>query len=133
MKKSLFTLLAAAFMVVSAWAAPVSQQQAQRLSLSFARENLASARQITSVEHVFTLSFDKGTPCLYVFNYDNGFIIVSADDVAKPILGYSEEGRFDVENIPDGLSYYFDHYKSHMAFAIEKGVPADPQIQQEWE
>ncbi len=133
MKKSLFTLLAAAFMVISAWAAPVSQQQAQKLSLSFARENLSSARQITSVEHVFTLSLDKGTPCLYVFDYDNGFIIVAADDVAKPILGYSEEGRFDIDNIPDGLSYYLDHYKGQMAFAIENDIPADSQIRQEWE
>lgn len=133
MKKTLFTLFSAVLMAVSAWAAPVSLQEAHKLGLSFARENLASARQIADVEDVFTLSLDNGTPCLYVFNYDHGFVIVSADDIAKPILGYSEEGRFDAENTPDGLSYYLNHYKEQMAFAIEKGIPADPQIQQEWE
>lgn len=39
---------------------------------------------------------------LYVFNNDaaNGFVIVSADDRASAILGYSDTGTFDYDKLP---------------------------------
>ena len=39
-------------------------------------------------------------PLYYVFtmNGAGGFIIVSGDDAAKPVLGYSDEGAFDENN-----------------------------------
>ena len=36
---------------------------------------------------------------IYILNTNGGFVIVSADDVAKPILGYSQQGVFNPENI----------------------------------
>ncbi len=43
----------------------------------------------------------------YVFNNgkDNEFIIVSGDDKAAPVLGYCDEGSFDVNDIPDGKRF----------------------------
>lgn len=43
----------------------------------------------------------------YVFNNgkDNGFIIVSGDDKAAPVLGYCDEGSFDANDIPDGKRF----------------------------
>lgn len=41
----------------------------------------------------------------FVFNDSNsGFIIVSGDDSASPILGYSDEGSFDPNNIPQNVA-----------------------------
>lgn len=133
MKKSLLFLLTLALVATSAWALPVGKDQAHKLGLSFVRENLLSARQINDVEHVFTLSLDNGTPCLYVFNFDKGFVIVSADDAVKPILGYSEEGCIDVRNMPEGFNYYLDHYKRQISYAVTNDLFADYKIQQEWE
>ena len=54
----------------------------------------------------------------FVFNNgtDDGYVIVSGDDKAAPVLGYSDEGTFDVNNIPDGLQYWLDYYASEMSY-----------------
>lgn len=52
----------------------------------------------------------------YVFNNgkDNGFIIVSGDDKAAPVLGYSDSGSFEPSDIPDGLRYWLECYAEQM-------------------
>ncbi len=54
----------------------------------------------------------------YVFNNSNnhGYVIVSGEDNAAPVLGYSDEGTFDANNIPDGLQYWLDCYASEMSY-----------------
>ena len=61
---------------------------------------MQSLRGFQNSKHVLTISDDNGNACLYIFNIeDKGYYIVSADDRAKPILAYSEEGSIDVNNI----------------------------------
>ncbi len=57
-----------------------------------------------------------GKPLYYVFNVGetNGFIIVSADDRAKEILGYSNSGNFEISNIPDNLRYWLNSYSQEL-------------------
>ncbi|MDL2239062.1 C10 family peptidase [Bacteroidales bacterium OttesenSCG-928-K03] len=52
----------------------------------------------------------------YIFNSesDKTFIIVSADERILPILGYSNEGCFDVNNIPPNMELWLDGYKQEM-------------------
>ena len=40
---------------------------------------------------------------LYAVNFENneGFVIVSGDDRLVPVLGYSDQGHFDFETLPD--------------------------------
>lgn len=55
----------------------------------------------------------------YVFqNGENdGFVIVSADDRAREILGYARAGRFDAEHMPDNLRLWMQHYAEEIAAA----------------
>ncbi len=48
----------------------------------------------------------------YVFNAegDEGFVIVSGDDRTTPILGYSENGNLDVNQIPDNMKWWLESY-----------------------
>lgn len=48
----------------------------------------------------------------YAFNIGegNGFIIVSGDDVAVPVLGYCDTGSFDADNIPSNVKAWLDGY-----------------------
>ena len=54
----------------------------------------------------------------YVFNNgkDDGFIIVSGDDKAAPVLGYSDSGSFDANDIPDGMRYWLECYAEQMQY-----------------
>lgn len=50
------------------------------------------------------------TDAFYVYGYPTGgFVIVSTDDCAKPILGYSD-GRFNRDSIPDNMRYWLSVY-----------------------
>lgn len=109
----------------------VSPERAMTLGQKFVLANFTSLSD-ASVTLVYTLADEEGMPCLYVMNHEKGFVIIAADDVAKPVLAYSDEGQFDVNNIPDGLAYYLDFYKRQIKTVVEQKVPQDAETAQEW-
>lgn len=56
----------------------------------------------------------------YVFAGDKGFVIVSGESAMPDIVGYSSEGVYDEETIPDGLVYFLDAY-AEMAISVSSG------------
>jgi hypothetical protein len=76
---------------------------------------------------------ESDEPLFFVFaaNGDKGFIIISGDDVAKPVLGYSDDGIYD-ENNPN-LAYWMETLSQEMSFAIENSFPQDEQIKVKWD
>ncbi|MBD5274688.1 MAG: hypothetical protein HDS37_01040 [Bacteroides sp.] len=52
----------------------------------------------------------------YVFNRgeSDGFVIISGDDRAPKILGYSDRGSFDGENLPPQLKAMMEQWTEHM-------------------
>lgn len=65
-------------------------------------------------------SFDEvlQKPCFYVFNIGNdaGFVIVSADDRAYEVLGYSTQGSFDFDGIPDNFKNWLEFYQNELVY-----------------
>ena len=106
MRKALFLMVAAALFIGQALASPVDADQAKKIGLKYAQNN--ASKQITELSLAYTQLTESGKPALYVFNFDGGYMIVSADDVAQPILAFGEEGNFDADHISDGLAYYLD-------------------------
>lgn len=131
MKKYLMSLLALVFGIGMAYANPVSLSQAKYVGQQFVQTNYEQSRQNNELTLVYTGTSYRGEACFYVFNVgDNGFVMVSADDYFRPILGYSKEGVFPVDNMPDGLAYRLN--------AIIDGRSgrtgnATPQVAAEWE
>ena len=130
MKKKFFTTLALALGLGTAIAAPVDVQTAQSYGQKFVQNTLGYKN--ADVELAYTKLDAKGEACVYVFNFSNGFVVISADDVAQPLLGYSDEGAFDQNNIPEGLAYYLGHYASQISFAVENGIQADEEVMEAW-
>lgn len=86
-------------------------------------EALARVKQAGSPRHLKMLPGAASNPILtikpesnpdfngvYVFNTENGYLIVSADDCYTPLLGYSESGTIDNDNLPPQLQYLLDFY-----------------------
>ena len=110
MKKTLFTLLFAALLTSGLQANPVDVQTAKSLGVKFMKAN--TAMKSASAELTYTAYADNGQAAFYVFAMlPKGFVIVSADDRARPILGYSYESNFTPQ-LPDGLMTFFDNYKA---------------------
>ena len=64
----------------------------------------------------------------YVFNGDDnsGFVIVSGDKRAKKILGYSNTGSFDLDNMPTQLAWLLSEYQKMME-ALPSNAPTPRQ------
>ena len=110
MKRTLFTLLFVALLMGGLQAEPVAVQKAKEMGLKFMQAN--SGMKSTVAQLTYTAYADNGQAAFYVFAVQpKGFVIVSADDRAKPILGYSTESNF-TPLLPDGLMTFFDNYKA---------------------
>ena len=65
----------------------------------------------------------NGQQPYYIFNAENeqGFVIVSGDDRSEEILGYSDEGYIDVDNMPEGLQYLLDMFTEELQALGDEG------------
>lgn len=129
MRKILLTMMAL-IISIEASAEPISRQQAQQRAAAFLKQQnpqatLATTAVANAPRKVKGQTIEDQS-YYYVFNTENnhGFVIASGDDVAIPILAYSDEGTFDEENIPDGLQYMLDGYAKEIAWAQENGMTA---------
>ncbi|MDD2953503.1 MAG: C10 family peptidase [Parabacteroides sp.] len=75
-----------------------------------------------------------GAADYFVFNVPGGkgFVIVSGEDRVLPVFGYSDEGTFNPESLPDNLRYMLAYYQNQVAWAEASAQTASPDIQAEW-
>ena len=110
MNKKIFFLLLVVLPFCGLQANPVDVTTAKSLGIKFMKAN--TEMKSASAELTYTAYADDGTAAFYVFAVQpKGFVIVSADDRAKPILGYSTESNFTPQ-LPDGLMTFFENYKA---------------------
>lgn len=82
------------------------------------------------VEWVYTqYQINETTPAVYVFNAidEQGFVLVSAEDNARAVLGYSDEGHIDAQNIPANMRAWLQMYADELARAAKAPAVADAQ------
>ena len=69
----------------------------------------------------------QGKTAYYVFNAGTaggGFVIISGDDRVPAVLGYSDTGAFDKDDVPPVMQEWLDGYASQMQ-AINDGAAAE--------
>lgn len=131
MKKHFLSLLALVLGIGMAQSNPVSVSQAKLVGQQFVQANFDASRQSAELTLVYTATSTRGEACFYVFNVGNeGFVMVSADDVYRPIVGYSDEGAFDAQNINPELNYMLNELISYRSGKLT-GEPA-PAVASEW-
>lgn len=67
------------------------------------------------VEIAYTQMQVDNEPAVYVFNGEDGFVLVSAEDDARAILGYSDHGRFDATDMPKNMQFWLQMYADELA------------------
>ena len=59
----------------------------------------------------------------YIFNIKGGgFVIVSGEDHAIPVLGYSDKGQIDVVNMPEQLNALLEMYREDIEYLLTHKV-----------
>ncbi|MCQ2309166.1 MAG: C10 family peptidase [Bacteroidales bacterium] len=132
--KRLYTLLLIAMSFVTS---------AKEVSIATALEAGSNFLNV-NVSQTFSKDFDElwlektfygrnGNPVFYVFNFDEGFVIVSAQDCARPILAYSNENQFDEDNIPSEAEFYLNYLAEQIQYGVEKRLEPSGETAAEWE
>lgn len=147
MKQRHILLILLSLFVSVLQAATVNKQDALQKAQQFVAGRQAAARggagQAQSLQSALDNSY------YYVFNIgtDGGFVIVSGDDRTPEILGYSDAGHFDAQNIPDNMRAFLQGYADEIQNlpetmpAASRGVgqkrvvktPISPLLVSEWD
>lgn len=131
MKKLLLLAVVAILGITSVTARPVDVNTAKSLGQRFVQANFDRVSS-ADLQLVYTFSNQRGESSLYVFDVDDhGFVIVSADDQFRPIVGYSKEDIFHAENISPECRFYLNAIVSGREEA--KGRSVDPEVVAEWQ
>lgn len=124
MKKTALTTLALLALGLPSFAGPRSLSEAKQIAATFLNSRVAS-KAYTSA-HLTLASKNMSseakvregnyTPSYYALNVEGqrGFVIVSGDDRFRDILGYSDAGNFDIDEVPDGLAYWLETLSAEM-------------------
>ena len=60
---------------------------------------------------------DRNANAYYAFNIDGGgFIIVAGEDRANQVLGYSDHGRLDANNLPENFKALMNSYQEEIEY-----------------
>lgn len=105
-RRFFFTWLLMVMGIIGVWADEMTEEQAEAYAMRFT---------ISYFDGQFDESEFKlqGQVCgLYVFSMSEagGFVIVSSDDRTNPILGFSDNGVLDLENMPDEQRAWLQGY-----------------------
>ena len=118
MKKGLLYLFIT-FIVAS----PISEEIAQSVAENFFYYKNDSRISDFNINSVETYS-NNNTTIFHIFNLaNNGFILVAADNVISPILGYSFENNYISYDIPTNINYLFNLYSDEL---IEQSLSNRP-------
>lgn len=120
-RKPILFLILATLLGMSAFARSLSPSEA--LARAAGHPFSSVSRSSVSQQPVMTVGTDQA-PALYVFDKgtDNGFLIVAADDVAAPVIAYSDSGSFDPENLPANLRGWLELCGRQIREASAAGV-----------
>lgn len=130
--KRITTFFAMMICSIAMMANPVEPQQAQTVARHFMMRQMPAVTRSTECTLAYTKSNDRSDALFYVYNVGGGFVIVSADDAVKPVLGYSTNGSFDPQNIPVNCASWLQGYADEIAYVKEHNLSAPDKIQQKW-
>ena len=116
-----------------AFSTPVNPVKARRLAETFWQQSGCAVRSGLSAHALSDITAQTDFSHLYIFSSAGGFVILSADDCAKPILAYSTSGSFDPENIPAPVRDWLSSYEIRIEDAVSQHLEATPEIAAQWE
>ena len=150
------TLLAALTMVsLNASAGNINATAARTAASNFLKQQAsakpgyfkATAMTDLQLSHAEPSKAVKGAVDYYVFNIKGGgFVIIAGEDRATQVIGYSDRGHIDVNNMPYNLKGLLDGYKQEIEFlqtydgndltvaapTLKAGTGVEPLIKTTW-
>lgn len=135
MNRILKTILLLLFFAGNIYAAEVPIKTVTKVALN--AYFLNSGIKVTTEDIVEITPEKEGEENIfYIINFNTGYVIVSANDIAEPVLGLGIESNLnfkDKSKVPPNLLCLLDNMKEEISFAIKQKALASPDVTERWE
>ena len=136
MKKSIISLVLILLAGLTVFAGQIRMRDAQTAATSFFSAHLLNfnpAASLTSNITGTTVISRENKALYYIFNMSPcGWIAISAQDAAWPVLAYSFEGSYTGENLPPQYIAWMKQYEDALFYLAENTTNATSGIASEW-
>ena len=138
--KKLYSLLLASLAFSFLFAKDVELNYAKQVAQNFYLQNNHEAKNV-SLQLVYECKMNNnigsnidGKPVYYVFDItDNqGFVIVSGDDLVEPVLGYNTTGSFPAGHLNPSVTKWIENYKKQIVYVKQNVHKTTDAITQKW-
>ncbi len=69
----------------------------------------------------------------FVFSTEqSGFVIIAGDDRVTPILGYSDQNKFEPDHMPEHIASWFEEYEKQIQYIIDNKIEPNDDIVSKW-
>ena len=132
MKRNFYSSLILMLCINLVQAKPVIVSIAKNLAITFYKQH--STKNPQTIALAYTENSSVGEALYYVFNIntDDGFVIVTADDAAHPIIGYSTKNKFILPKPNTNINYWLSNRKKEIIAIKEANIEATVDIAREW-
>lgn len=118
---------------VSAPAETVSHQRAAQAAAAALSTTKSGVKPVLVWDGTDEATRGVADAPFYVFNNPGGgFVIISGEDAAYPILGWSDKDSFTVEGMPAHIKSWFGTYARQMEYLRESGAEQSPEVERMW-
>ena len=135
MKKSFaFFLLAVLFLFHNAIAKLVKEEEAKQFAKNWALEKLKKKIDLVSTKEKAAAQIDRAAGTLYYVPSfpQGGWMIISGNDVAYPVIAYSLTGTYSSSNRPVQFDDWMENVKKDISSAIKAKYAPLPKAAAEW-
>ncbi len=122
------TLLLLLATMLTATAESINENQAREIASSFLASHAMPTTSLKMAHKAPRLNStigQSGQAAYYVFNANQGgYVIVAGDDRAPAVLGYSDDGTFDSQNVPEAMQELLEGYTAQIQALTLGAKPA---------
>ena len=126
------------FITSASFAGKVEVNYAMQVAANFYNQNVGKSVTLNLAYEVLNKDAGNGInfnePLYYIFNAagNKGFVIVSAEDLTKPIIAYNTTGGFKMENAPPVITSWLDKYSKQIAYVKANRATTSPSVTTQW-
>ena len=132
--KKIFILILAVWVIPGnpLFAKQISKQTAKQVAKNFFTEKSGFNNSEITFGKEFVVTKNNKTSC-FIFNINNGFIVIAGDDAVFPVLAYSFDHNYTGTDFPEGFKNRMENYAAQVEYAIDRKTVASEKIKLGWE
>jgi hypothetical protein len=132
-KKTIFLILTLSLIIPSlVYSVAVTQTTAEQVAMNWYSERNDKAPNDFEIVESF-IETENADNIYYIFNFDKtGFVIVSADDIAVPILGYVFKHNYTTENHPPQFDAMLASFREQILYARNNNLSPPQETIDKW-